>query len=92
MERFLGFVSDDGRVVGIGRRNTEGDFLKGVTLAVLQNPLPITTWLDILAVSEGPEDAVCTLLSRVPGAPHIEAVDLDHVTQVFRPAGSVGEA
>ena len=90
---FVGFVSDSGKVVGIGAKGGSGLLPTGVVLARLARPMPISEWLTILRESPGPSEAVARAVALAGGTPLIQRVRLGPATIVsMPPGGEVPEA
>ena len=85
------FVSDEGHVVGVALY-VEGA-LRGVCLALLRDPVSISTWIDALREETDPEVAADHLVERYGGTRLQRVVVLSNAT--FLPvlaAGPTGEA
>ena len=85
--RFVGFVSDSGKVVGIGAKENCGVLPTGVILAKLERPMPICEWLTILSESPGPSEAAGRAIALAGGTPLLQRVRLGPATLVSMPRG-----
>jgi hypothetical protein len=88
----LVFVSDEGRVVGVGGQSEEGEMV-GACLAYLASPIMLSEWVVLLARHDDPEAAADAAIERFGG------FRLHHITVLNNPTilpsfagGPVGEA
>ena len=84
---FVGFVSDSGKIVGIGAKEDSGVLPTGVVLAKLSRAMPIDEWLTILSESPGPSEAAARAIALAGGAPLLQRVALGPATLVSMPRG-----
>lgn len=86
-----GFVSDEGRVVGIAA--PDGADMLGLCLALLDEPVTITDWLEVLDSTQNPLEAANALLAETGGKRIHEIVPLQDATYLPpRAALEPGEA
>ena len=84
---WVAFVSGNGLVVGIGRREPESlKYENAVALASLFSPITIIEWVDFVRQSPTPEKAADAIVAHIGGVRMNKPMDLGNVTLVF--AGS----
>lgn len=72
------FVSDEGRVVGVA--SVDGEVVTGLCLALLDEPVTISDWLEVLRITSSPIDAARALVEEVGGIPLMKFVRLEDAT------------
>ena len=85
------FVSDEGRVVGVGKEK-DGQMV-GACLAVLESPITLPDWLLLLSRHDDPEKAADEAIERFGGLRlhHILVLEDPTILPSFA-GGPVGEA
>jgi len=78
---WLAFVSDNGRVIGIGRHGSDTYKAKdGVALAILAAPVTLRDWMTLLSKFRNADDAVEMALETYGGERVHRVIDLQRAT------------
>ncbi len=78
---WLAFVSDSGRVIGVGRHEGEDFRAKdAVALAILAAPVTLRDWMTILSRFRDAEEAVDAALKQYGGERIERVIDLQRAT------------
>lgn len=75
------FVSDEGRVVGMA--SVDDGVVTGLCLALLDEPVTITDWMEMLNITQDPLEASEALLEELGGVALRRFVRLDDATFLF---------
>lgn len=79
--RYLGlycFVSDEGRVVGLA--SLDDGIATGLCLALLDEPVTISDWVEVLRITSSPVEAAMALVDEVGGTRLMKFVHLPDPT------------
>ena len=80
---WIAFVSDNGRVIGIGQPDSTGAVPgDGLAVAILGQPVTLPDWMKTLADSPDLEYAVDLMLNRHGGERIHKSIDLSEATLV----------
>lgn len=72
------FVSDEGYVVGVA--SVDGDVVTGLCLALLDEPVTVSHWIETLRLTGSPREAALALVEEVGGTPMWKFVRLEDAT------------
>jgi hypothetical protein len=90
---WLAFVSDSGRVIGVGRRRPDTMVIEGgVAVAILKEAITLPRWIRTLESSPNLTEAVSAILHTQGGERIARPIDLSAATLVPMYGIQVGEA